>query len=103
MSIELHPRRRSAIADPGGRTVVADEEEGTEEEDGGAGDTAGAVVVAVLTLGWRVQWRRRRGPDPMHAAGRRSRSRGTKCLLLSCSCPFCCQLRNFSCQIDVFL
>jgi len=67
--------------------VVADEEEGTdeegeEEEDGGAGDTAGAVVVAVLTLGWRDQWRRRRGPDPMHAAGRRSRSRGTTCLLL---------------------
>lgn len=42
--------RRSAIADPGGRTEV--DEAGTEEEeeeDGGAGDTAGAVVVAVLT------------------------------------------------------
>ena len=57
--------------------VADEEEEGTEEDDGGAGDTAGAVVVAVLTLGGRGQWRRR-GPDPMHA-GRRSR--GTRCLL----------------------
>jgi len=60
--------RRSAIADPGGRTEEADEEgtEAEEEEDGGAGDTAEAAVVAVLTLGWR-------------------RSRGTCLLLLSLS------------------
>ena len=41
--------RRSAIADPGGRTEVDEAGTEEEEEDGGAGDTAGAVVVAVLT------------------------------------------------------
>ena len=45
--------RRSAIVDTGRTDGEEDEEGGDEgeEEDGGAGDTAEAVVVAVLTLG----------------------------------------------------
>ena len=45
--------RRSAIVDTGRTDGEEDEEGGDEgeEEDGGTGDTAEAVVVAVLTLG----------------------------------------------------
>ena len=55
--------RRSAIVDTGRTEEEEDEgfEEEEEEEEGaeedGAGDTAEAVVVAVLTLG-RISWQK---------------------------------------------